>query len=162
MFHSCLSDWGGGDTRGPAAPHSVAPLRWPWWTYYKPLFLPLRCFAYDNIKLLSLAELRNKPSVLARLIKGPLEIDAVLFPEKKKVRQMNFFGFFFSDLLPVTTPKANTFLSENTVNIQPLRQFMAPYTNCPFFSFGKEILIEHLSYAGPQNTQRDERLGPTL
>lgn len=36
------------------------------------------------MRLLSLAGFGNKPTVLARIIKGPLKMDAILFPEKKK------------------------------------------------------------------------------
>lgn len=54
----------------------------------------------------------NKPSVLARIIKGPLKTDVLFFPEKWKVRQMNF-SVSFSGLIPVTTRKANAFLRKN-------------------------------------------------
>lgn len=88
MVRSCLSEreegrgvWGGGRA---AAPHSIAPLLRPWQRHPRPRVCPLSCSAYDNIRLLSLAGFGNKSAVLARIIKGPLKMDAVLFQKKKK------------------------------------------------------------------------------
>lgn len=138
MVCSCLSELGG-EMRGAAAPHSIAPLLRPWRRHTRPGVFPLSCSAYDNIRLLSLAGFRDKPAVLARIIKGPLKMDAILFPEKKKQTNEFISSLFFSGLLPIATPKARTLLSKNTVNIKPLKGNLWSHIQATPFSHFENI-----------------------
>lgn len=134
---------GMGDGGGPAAPHLIAPLLRPWRRHPRPRVCPLSCSAYDNIRLLSLAGFGNKSAVLARIIKGPLKMDAVLFPKKKKGRQMNLFSvsFFLASSQSPHQKPALFLVKKHSKYKTTQGQFMEPHTSYPFFSFLKQILI---------------------
>lgn len=147
-------------------PTQRPPLPWPGWRNCKPLFFPLSCSAYEDIKLLSLAGVRNEPSVLERIIKGPPKIDAVCsgFQKSNSSGKWIFSSFFFFFLASSQSRHQEPilFLVKSSKYKSTQGWFMAPHTNYLSSPTPKQIFIEHLLHAGPQSTQLVEWWVPTL
>lgn len=92
-------------------PTQESPPSGPWPRYGRPLCCPSSCSAYDNIKLLSLAGLKNEPSVPTRIIKEPQKIDAVLDLKNEAAQTNEFLCLSFLGCLLSASPKATTSLS---------------------------------------------------